>query len=94
MSAAQTVSYLFSRGAMGQSELGALVGFNTSSITALVDRLERDNIVRRQPHPADRRRTMVQLTEDGQAAVEAIRPWYAAAFDHIDSSALAAVSKP
>src|SRR6478752_6700881 len=85
---AQAVSYLYSRGPMGQSELGALLGFNTSSITALVDRLERDHIAQRLPHPTDRRRTRVELTDHGWAAVNTIAHWFARAFYHIDSSAL------
>jgi len=89
---AQAVSYLYSRGPMGQSELGALLGFNTSSITALVDRLERDHIAQRLPHPTDRRRTRVKLTDHGHAAVHSIRCWFARAFDHIDSTALPAVT--
>ena len=85
---AQAVSYLYSRGQMGQGELGALLGFTTSSVTALVDRLERDHIAQRLPHPTDRRRTRLELTDTGRAAVRAIGQWFAGAFTHIDSSAL------
>ncbi|GGM02509.1 MarR family winged helix-turn-helix transcriptional regulator [Nakamurella endophytica] len=90
--AAQAVSYLYSRGAMGQRDLGVLLGFNTSSITALVDRLERDRIARRLPHPTDRRRTVLQLTEDGRAAVDALGPWFVAAFDDIEPAAMPTVT--
>ena len=89
---AQAISYLYSRGPMGQNELGALLGFNTSSITALVDRLERDHIARRLPHPTDRRRTRVELTDHGRAAVNTIAHWFARAFDRIEPSALPAVA--
>ena len=89
---AQAVSYLYSRGAMGQSELGVLLGFNTSSITALVDRLERDHIAHRLPHPTDRRRTRVELTDHGRAAVSTIGHWFAHAFDHIDPASLTDVT--
>jgi DNA-binding MarR family transcriptional regulator len=85
---AQAISYLYSRGAMGQSELGALLGFNTSSVTALVDRLERDDIARRLPHPTDRRRSRVELTDHGRAAVNRLGPWFAGAFKNVDPSAL------
>ena len=85
---AQAISYLYSRGPMGQSELGALLGFNTSSITALVHRLERDHIARRLPHPTDRRRTRVELTDHGRAAVHTIGHWFTRAFDRIDAAAL------
>lgn len=88
LSQTQAVSYLYSRGGIGQSDLGALLGYNTSSITALVDRLERDGIARRQPHPTDRRRTIVTLTEHGQNAVATTRRWFLRAFDHIDPQTL------
>ena len=88
----QAVSYLYSRGPMGQSELGGLLGFNTSSITALVDRLERDHLARRVPHPTDRRRSQVELTDHGRAAVKTIGHWFTGAFDHIDTATLPAVT--
>jgi len=89
---AQAISYLYSRGSMGQSELGALLGFNTSSITALVDRLERDHIAQRLPHPTDRRRTRVELTDHGRAAVETLGHWFMRAFGNIDASRLPEVT--
>jgi DNA-binding MarR family transcriptional regulator len=88
LSQTQAVSYLYSRGDIGQSDLGALLGYNTSSITALVDRLERDGIARRQPHPTDRRRTVVTLNEHGHDAVATTRQWFLRAFDHIDPQTL------
>jgi DNA-binding MarR family transcriptional regulator len=41
------------------------------NMTALVDGLETEALVARRPHPTDRRATMVELTTDGYAAVEA-----------------------
>jgi DNA-binding MarR family transcriptional regulator len=41
------------------------------NMTALVDGLETDALVARRPHPTDRRATMIELTTDGYAAVEA-----------------------
>src|SRR6185437_4152863 len=58
ISESQAVSYLMARGPMGQTELGAALGFNTSSTTALVDRLERSTIAERVAHPTDRRRSI------------------------------------
>lgn len=91
LSGSQAVSYLYSRGPMGQSELGSLLGFTTASITALTDRLERDGIARRRPHPTDRRRTVVELTEHGEQAARSTGQWLAGSFDHIDRNALPAV---
>jgi DNA-binding MarR family transcriptional regulator len=88
MSQTQALSYLYSRGDMGQSELGALLGFNTSSMTALVDRLERAGIAERRPHPTDRRRSVVHLTDSGRAAIRTTGRWFVRAFDHVDPERL------
>ncbi|HET6950350.1 MAG TPA: MarR family transcriptional regulator [Acidimicrobiales bacterium] len=42
------------------------------NMTALVDSLERDGLVRRVPHPRDRRAIMVELTTSGNAAAEGV----------------------
>ena len=91
ISGSQAVSYLYSRGEMGQTELGNLLGYTTSSITVLIDRLERDNVARRRPHPSDRRRTVVELTDHGRQAVQATGRWLVRSFDHIDPEALPGV---
>ncbi|SOD75169.1 DNA-binding MarR family transcriptional regulator [Jatrophihabitans sp. GAS493] len=92
VSETQAVSYLFARGRMGQGELGAAMGFNTSSTTALVDRLERNSIAERVADPNDRRRSIIQLTPDGNMAVAAAREWFLHAFDQIPSGDLAEVA--
>jgi DNA-binding MarR family transcriptional regulator len=88
----QALSYLYSRGEMGQGELGALLGVNTSTMTALVDRLERDGIAQRRPHPTDRRRLVVDLTDGGRQAIRITGRWFVRAFDHVEPSALPALS--
>lgn len=92
VSSSQAVSYLLSRGELGQSELGALMGFNTSSVTALVDRLERRGIAIRRPHPTDRRRSIVQLTEHGRTELERARHWFLRSFDDIEPAELQTVT--
>lgn len=39
------------------------------SITSLVDALEHDGLVRRRPHPTDRRATLVELTDIGLGSI-------------------------
>lgn len=39
------------------------------NVTALVDALEEEGLVRRQPHPTDRRATVIELTERGAKRV-------------------------
>jgi DNA-binding MarR family transcriptional regulator len=88
ISESQAVSYLLARGPMGQTELGAELGFNTSSTTALVDRLERNTIATRTPHPTDRRRSIVRLSESGLANLSEVRDWVESAFDDIPADEL------
>jgi DNA-binding MarR family transcriptional regulator len=88
ISESQAVSYLLARGPMGQTELGQELGFNTSSTTALVDRLERSAIAKRTPHPTDRRRSIVELSEAGLTNLGEVRDWVTSAFDDITAESL------
>src|SRR3954465_2878705 len=66
---AQAVSQLATSGGRGQTGLAVRVGITTGASTALIDRLETAGIARRTAHPTDRRRTIVTITEHGQALV-------------------------
>ncbi len=44
------------------------LGVSARNITVLVDGLEREGFARRVPHPNDRRATVIELTDAGQAA--------------------------
>jgi DNA-binding MarR family transcriptional regulator len=57
---------LLRSGARIMSELGEELGVTARNVTALVDALEEEGLVRRVPHPTDRRATMVELTELGK----------------------------
>src|ERR1700727_1687457 len=46
----------------GMSELGAMLGLAKSSLTGLVDRTERNGLVRREPDPQDTRAVRGALT--------------------------------
>ncbi len=52
---------------MALSELAARQKCVRSNITQLVDRLEGDGLVRREPDPADRRSIRAVLTDEGRA---------------------------
>jgi DNA-binding MarR family transcriptional regulator len=39
-------------------------------VTNIVDRLQADGLVRRMPHPTDRRATLVEITDSGAALRE------------------------
>lgn len=47
---------------------------DNSNLTRLVDRLETRGLVRRAPDPRDRRVTLVQLTPEGKALIDELRP--------------------
>jgi DNA-binding MarR family transcriptional regulator len=51
--------------AYGMSELGAALRLAKSSLTGLVDRTERNGLVRREPDPEDTRAVRVALTPHG-----------------------------
>jgi DNA-binding MarR family transcriptional regulator len=65
---------LTGRGAMPSSWIADKHFSRQSNITAMVDRLVRDGLVRRIPDPADGRITRVELTSSGQERVKAARP--------------------
>jgi DNA-binding MarR family transcriptional regulator len=54
----------------GMGELGATLGLAKSSLTGLVDRTERNGLVRREPDPQDMRAVRVALTAQGRRLAE------------------------
>ncbi len=63
----------FSRaGALPLNKMGARLQVHPTSITNAVDRLETQGLIRRVPHPTDRRTTLAEITDEGrQLALEA-----------------------
>jgi DNA-binding MarR family transcriptional regulator len=47
---------------------------DNSNLTRMVDRLEARGLVRRAPDSSDRRVTLVQLTPEGKALIDVLRP--------------------
>jgi DNA-binding MarR family transcriptional regulator len=56
---------LFHRGSSTQRVLADALGVTPRNVTGLVDVLEETGYVTRKPHPADRRATLVTLTDHG-----------------------------
>jgi DNA-binding MarR family transcriptional regulator len=54
------------------SELAAAAGVRATTMTSVLDRLERRGLIRRAPQPGDRRAVLVQLTGSGSRASRAI----------------------
>lgn len=67
-------------GSMAMARMGERLQVHPTSVTSTIDRLERDGLVTRSPHPDDRRATLATITDDGRsllaeatAALESIR---------------------
>jgi len=55
------------RGSLPMARIGERLQVHPASVTNAVDRLEAQGLVRRAPHPTDRRATLVEITDDGRA---------------------------
>ena len=60
------------QGPMTQREVSQALQCTPRNVTGLVDALQADGYVLREPHPSDRRATLVRLTERG---IEAAAEW-------------------
>ena len=58
---------LIGGGELSPSELGVRLGLTTGSVTAMLDRLEKFDLLTRTPHPVDRRKSVVRVTESAVA---------------------------
>ncbi|MDJ0703225.1 MAG: MarR family transcriptional regulator [Leptolyngbyaceae cyanobacterium MO_188.B28] len=56
------------------SECAEMAGVTRGTITGLLDGLEREGWIERQPHSADRRRLIVVLTDAGQQLLDKMLP--------------------
>ncbi|MDG6105653.1 MarR family transcriptional regulator [Dactylosporangium aurantiacum] len=54
------------------SELGAAVGSRPTTLTGVLDRLERRGLIARGARPGDRRAVLITLTDDGAATAAVI----------------------
>ncbi|GAA1979654.1 MarR family transcriptional regulator [Amycolatopsis minnesotensis] len=64
----KTADYLDRLGPLTPKELAKHSGLAPASVTALIDRMERKGVVRRRPHPGDRRKVLVEIDSDGLRA--------------------------
>jgi DNA-binding MarR family transcriptional regulator len=58
--------YFHDGGSLPLSQLGKLLQIHQTSITSLVDRLEKQGLIERVPHPTDRRSILARLTPAGR----------------------------
>lgn len=62
---ARALHLLRCKGPQIMSELGDDLGITPRYVTVLIDHMEQSGLVRRRPHPNDRRATLIELTDDG-----------------------------
>ncbi len=65
---ALALRYLCERGPAAPGTIQDWLGLTSGTVTALVDRLARAGMVKRQPHPDDRRALIVTATHIGKSA--------------------------
>ena len=59
---------------MDQRTLARTIGFDTSTIAGVIDRLESRGLMQRNAHPEDRRVRLLTLTPEGQRVLEEVEP--------------------
>ena len=59
---------LWDQDGLQASKLGKKVGLEPSSMTGMIDRMERDGLIERQSDPNDRRALKIFLTKKGRTA--------------------------
>lgn len=69
---------LYHLGPMCQFELGTKLLKSSGNVTLVIDNLEKRGLVRREPHPDDRRMVRVNLTEAGRQRIVEIFPGHLA----------------
>jgi DNA-binding MarR family transcriptional regulator len=68
------LSYLRDRGGGPQQELGEALGMDANMVVLLLNELEDRGYVERRRDPEDRRRHRVEITAEGQAALDRTAP--------------------
>lgn len=61
---------------LSQVELGERLLVDKSNVTGLIDRLEKNDFIRREPDPDDRRRYRIVLCDTGRERIDVIDPVY------------------
>ena len=65
-----TLEILGVHGPLRMKELADRLGVTTGTLTIQADRLENKDLVRRVPHPTDRRSHVIEMTDTGHALFE------------------------
>ncbi len=74
-----TLEMIYHLGPLHQNEIGSKLLISKSNVVAVVDKLEKQKLVKRQRSEEDRRCVFVHLTEKGRALVDELLPQHVAA---------------
>jgi DNA-binding MarR family transcriptional regulator len=66
------ISHLRRRGALSTNDLAATERVRPQSMTGTVRSLEESGLVRRRPHPTDRRQVLIELTNKGIKTLDSV----------------------
>lgn len=77
------LSILIERGASRATDLAAYSHTAVRSATQAIDALERDGLASRQPDPADRRASLVAITDAGREAFQVSRRPFLKAYEEL-----------
>ncbi len=80
---AQAIGHLSAEPELGAGELARRLNLTPGSVTALVDRLQQAALIERRPHPSDRRRTLITLSDRGRGLAQDSYRWFDHALDDI-----------
>jgi DNA-binding MarR family transcriptional regulator len=83
------LNVLVEQGPLSQQHISRLLAIDRTTVVALVDALETKDLVGRRPDPSDRRKNLVNLTEDGRKIHRQARP----AVDEVEQTFLAPLSE-
>ncbi|UFJ38908.1 MarR family transcriptional regulator [Brevibacillus humidisoli] len=83
---------LYHKGPQPLQQIGASILLASGSVTYVIDKLEQNGMINRQPCPHDRRVTHAELTEKGRSLIEQIFPVHAQAL-RLAVSGLSAAEK-
>lgn len=70
---AHVLAYLDAYGPAPVKDLQRIFGLHASTLTGLLDRLERKRLAARHTDPADRRSFLVEVSDEGRRTAEAVR---------------------
>jgi len=61
-------------GSLSPCDIGEQLSVTRGTVTGLLDSLERQRLVRRTPHPKDRRMLLIELTDEGRIILDRLMP--------------------